>query len=117
MSEVKNKAAYLRGFADGLKWDRQLPYEEMLDAIMRMLDEAVEKIDEIEARIEFLESGESGVRFAEDMFDDNDEFEVACSNCKERVIAAFDMLSDEDTIICPVCQHEIQVECDCDCGC
>ena len=117
MSEMQKKAAYLRGLADGLEWDRLSPHGRILDVMMEVLDEVTLKIEEIESRIEVLEGNVGGLRFVDDMFDDNGEFEITCSNCKERVLVGFDMLSEEGTVICPACQRETNASCGCDCGC
>lgn len=121
MSELKNKVAYLRGLADGLKIDKDSKEGQMLLAIVDALDDMAFELDELYNIVTDIDEDLNDIEeeiYGEDDDDmedeDHDLFEVNCPNCDEPVLIDDEML-DSEKIICPNCKEEIEFEFDCDC--
>jgi predicted nuclease with TOPRIM domain len=126
MAEFTNRAAYLKGLADGMKLDTEKNEGKLLSEIIDFLcdisaeiealdDEQgfiADQIDELEEEVELI-----GDEMFEDYDDEDDEeFEICCEACgKDILISAEDLMDGE--IICPYCGEVIEFEFDCDCDC
>lgn len=134
MSEISNRAAYLKGLADGLKLDKETTEGQLIDGIlnllgdmseeMEMLDQEqaflADKIDEMDDVIEMIGDEAFGV----DYDDDDDMYTLVCENCGAEIDLNGDDLDDiaDGVFKCPDCGEVIELDfddcdCDCDCGC
>ena len=131
MSYFAEKAAYLKGLAEGLEIDGSTKEGKLLNA---MLDVIVDMADEIEMLDEkqddmldlISELAEDDCDCCDcdddcdccDCDDDLDYFEIECEKCGHIICLDEDLLDSDDDIVCPVCGEVIELEFeDCDCGC
>ena len=131
MSELSNKASYLKGLADGMKLDTEKNEGKLLSEIidfLSMVSEKIEliddeqgfiadKLDEMEEVIDII--GESV--YGDDDCDcdcDDECFSITCEKCGEEFEIMEEDLMD-GSVFCPGCGEEIifDFDCDCDCGC
>lgn len=125
---ISEKAAYLKGLADGL----DLPNDtkegkviaemltligdmadkiEALDAETRELREYIEEVDEDLGAVEELIYGDDDSEDDEDEDDDCEDeddsgyYELVCPSCGENV--CFDDSLDPDELVCPACGEKI----------
>ena len=130
MSELTNKASYLKGLADGMKLDTEknegkllaeiIDFLSMISEKMELLDDEqgfiADKLDEMEEVIDII--GESVYGDDDCDCDCDEDFCITCESCGEQF-----EITDEDlmdgSINCPNCGQEIEFDfdCDCDCGC
>lgn len=145
MSELTNKAAYLKGLADGLKLDTEKNEGKLISEIIGLLGLVTEKLDDLDDEQGFIcDSIEEledvikiiGDEIAEgiehdcdcDCDDDEDLYKLICPTCDEEITITADDIDDR-LVVCPNCGEEIELafdcECDdncdcdddCDCGC
>ena len=122
MSYFAEKAAYLKGLAEGLEIDGSTKEGKLLNA---MLDVIVDMADELEMLDEKQDDMLDLIsELAEDdcdccdCDDDLDYFEIECEKCGHIICLDEDLLDSDDDIVCPVCGEVIELEFeDCDCGC
>lgn len=122
MSYFTEKAAYLKGLAEGLEIDGSTKEGKLLNA---MLDVIVDMADELEMLDEKQDDMLDLIsEIAEDdcdccdCDDDLDYFEIECEKCGNTICLDEDLLESDDNIVCPVCGEVIELEfedCDCDC--
>ena len=102
------RAAYLKGLAEGLDLDKSKPEGKLIDAMLELLYDITEELDMVEDDIETLQDDifeMADEDFDEDFCDfddDNPDYEVVCPDCGAEVVV------DEDTLIegeinCPKC--------------
>ena len=128
---LTERAAYLKGLADGLKLDDSTKegkiLKEVLDALEDMATAITDIEDDFEDLSEYVESiDESLVEVENEVFgddedfddydDEDDYFEVECPACKETICIDYSMY-DEDTIKCPNCGETVQLEFVDECEC
>lgn len=132
MSEISNRAAYLKGLADGLKLDKEKPEGQLIDGILELLGDMAEememldqeqgfiadKIDEMDEVIEMI--GDEA--FGADYDDDEDMYTLVCENCGAEIDLTGDDLDDiaDGVFKCPDCGEIIELDfdgCGCDCDC
>ena len=134
---LTERAAYIKGLAEGLDLDPDRKEVKVLNAIIELLgdiaieltdveDDIISLGDEIDALSDDLEDLEDDYYDDEDEDDEDDEdddddfFEVACPHCKEKIFVDGGVL-EEGKIQCPGCAEvlTLTVECDeeCICGC
>lgn len=132
MSEITNKASYLKGLADGMKLDTNTDEGKLLSAIIDAIGDIAEEIESFESETDFiadkLDDLEDVVEvigdtvFGEDD-DENDLYEIKCDNCGQEIELTGEDLDDlfEGNIECPNCGEKIELDLegidDCDCGC
>lgn len=126
MSELTNRASYIKGLADGMKLDRETTEGRLLDEIINLLGETAAELDSIDAEQGFIadkidELEEEVDIIGNEVFDDYDdyddedgEFGIICENCGEEIIVTDDDL-DEGEVVCPNCGETIEFDFDCDC--
>lgn len=133
MSYLSERAAYLKGLAEGLAIDDSKSEGKLLIKMIDLLEEMAATIEDnsdaivaCEERVDDLED------FADDMieemsgcdcgddecdccdcdcdddYDDEEFYEVECPTCNEKVYFDEDMLDDE--LICPNCNGKIEIE-------
>ncbi len=135
MAELSNRAAYLKGLADGLKIDKEKPEGNLIDEIIKLLGEMAEEIEGIDDEVAFVEDRIDDVEesldiIAEEVFDDecdcDDVYTLVCDKCGTEIDFTEEDLDDiaEGNFVCPECGTTIEIdfeECDCghdcDCGC
>lgn len=136
MSDITNRASYLKGLADGMNLDAEKDEVKLLHAVidflgnvadeLEMLDEEqgfiTDKIDEMDDELDII---------AEDLYDDFEEddeddlYTIICDGCGEEIDFAGSELDDiiAGEFECPNCGKTIELDledldCDCDdCGC
>ena len=102
---TSEKAAYLKGLAEGLDLDKSKPEGKLIDAMLDLLYDITDDMNAMEERIDDIEENED---FDDDFYDfddfdeDNPDYEVKCPDCGAEVVV------DEDTLIegeisCPNC--------------
>ncbi|MCR5485555.1 MAG: hypothetical protein K6F09_08165 [Clostridiales bacterium] len=127
---LTEKAAYLRGLAEGLKLDPEKDETKMFNAIMDVLDDLTmtaadlednlslvsEQVDAVDEDLDELESYVYDDDYDYDYDDDDECYEIECPNCHET-ICIDDGILDEGSIECPNCHENLELEIDDDCGC
>ncbi|MBE7035089.1 MAG: hypothetical protein E7402_03065 [Ruminococcaceae bacterium] len=131
MGYLSEKAAYLRGYVDGLKISDKNDEGKVIARLLDLVEEMAASIEEVgdlvetcEERIDDLED------FADEMseccdcdddcdcdcgcMDDEDEedvefYEIECPHCNEKVYFDEDMLDSGD-LVCPNCKETIDIE-------
>ncbi|MCQ2479113.1 MAG: hypothetical protein MJ120_00630 [Clostridia bacterium] len=136
MMTVTEKAAYLKGLAEGLNLDESKPETKLIKAMLDVIDEMALSIadleddvdmivDQLDAVDEDLSEVEDFV-FGEDDLEDEysscegcpgcgegDYFEVECPACGE-VICLDESMLDEESIECPACGETLEFDFDVD---
>lgn len=86
-----------------------------LNEVQEELDEYVDAIDQDLEQLEdeIYEDDE------DDCFDEDGYIEVECPNCHETILLDEEMFDDEEEVLCPNCKEKLELEFDndCDCGC
>ena len=131
MSELTNRAAYLKGLADGMKLDKEKDEAKLLAEIINFLGDVADEIEALDDEQGFIADVIDNIEedidticdeiFDEyDDYDEDEEFEIICQNCGEELIVAEEELM-EGEVVCPACgetiEFDFECECDCDCDC
>lgn len=133
MSDLTNRAAYLKGLADGMKLDKESNEGKLLNEIIALLGDITEememiddeqgfiadKLDDIDESIDILceEVFEDELyEYDEDDFDEEDEFAIKCEKCGKDVFLSYEDLEYDD-LACPYCGEPIEIEFECDGDC
>lgn len=128
MSEISNRAAYLKGLADGLKLNTETAEGQLIDGILNLLGDVAEELEMLDSEQAFIadkmdEMEEVIDIVAEDVFgcDEDDElYTLVCEKCGAEIDVTGDDLDDiaEGIFKCPDCGEVIELDFDdCDCGC
>ena len=123
METIREKVSYANGLIDGLDIKSDTKEGKVIKAIVGILEDMAEAIDEIdtagselgdyvEAIDEDLSELEEEV-YGQDDLDDDGFIELECPNCKETVFIDENVFDEEDEIVCPNCNEPIELECDC----
>lgn len=67
--ELKEKAAYLKGLADGLTWDKTTPEGKLISAMLDLLSELTAAVEENSEAVDYLND------YAEELDEDLGELE------------------------------------------
>jgi len=127
---MSERAAYLKGLADGIKLDESKDIEKLLKATIDTINELAMTIDEIDDDLtdvcDQVDAVDEDLADLEDyVYEDlnSDDFktcedeemfyEVECPNCGEVITIDEDIL-DEGSIECPNCGEELEFEDDFD---
>ncbi len=133
MSYLSERAAYLKGLAEGLAIDETKSEGKLLVKMIDLLEEMAATIEDTCDAIEACEERVDDLEdFADDMieemsgcdcgdddcdccdcdcdddYDDEEFYEVECPTCNEKVYFDEDMLDDE--LVCPNCNGKIEIE-------
>jgi hypothetical protein len=135
MNYLKEKVAYLKGLADGMQISDATNEGKLLKAIIDVLEDVAISVDDVEevqeqlseqmdemdedlAEIERLVfDDECDCEECEDDDDGEDDDEVNefdCPNCGESIVLE-EAFINKDSILCPHCHKEIEIEWTCDC--
>ncbi|AEV68015.1 CD1247 N-terminal domain-containing protein [Acetivibrio clariflavus] len=128
MGFIKERVAYLKGLAEGMKINTETNEGKLLSSIIDVLDDmalAIDDIEEVQEQLgeqiddldEDLAEVEKIVFDCEDDDEDDDILaEVECPHCGEIIELEEDMLDeDAESFECPHCGKDVVVEWDCDC--
>ncbi|MCI9627210.1 MAG: hypothetical protein HFI90_10575 [Clostridia bacterium] len=118
MSYLSERIAYLRGLSEGMGIPGETNEGKMIEAIIDFLDDMVEEVQmSQDMQKEFMEQMAEALELEDDELDDIEYFDVTCNQCGEVFAVDEDMLQKE-TIQCPNCGEEIdiQIEEDFECG-
>lgn len=121
---VTEKAAYIKGLAEGLSLDADKPEVKVINAIIDLLDDIAmtaadledevaligEQVDAIDEDLDDLEE----YVYEDEEFDENDYFEVECPSCGE-IICLDEGILEEGSIECPNCNESLEFDFECDC--
>ncbi|MEW6523113.1 MAG: CD1247 N-terminal domain-containing protein [Bacillota bacterium] len=114
MDDLKERAAYIRGLAEGLKIGDDTKEGRVLGEVISLLSQIAEEIDLI--HINQAEMEEYMVSLDEDLsdlesdvYEDEDFLEMTCPHCHEELCFDPDLLDDDevDTLLCPACGETI----------
>lgn len=134
MSELTNRASYLRGLADGLKLDTDKAEGRLIEELITLVSDMAEEITAIDDEQAFVadkmdELEESIDIIGEEVFGDDCDcdcdcddglYTLVCDKCGEEIDFTDEDLDDlvNGNFICPECGEEIELDFDeCDCGC
>ena len=128
MSNLTDRAAYLRGLADGMGLTKDTNENKLLLEMLSLMDEMAQKINELdedmgemEAYVEDLDADLADIEDA--LFGDDDEcdccdycgeddedvYEITCPNCGEVDYVSESELADEG-LCCPKCGVKWEAE-------
>lgn len=137
MNYLKERVAYLKGLAEGMQISDATNEGKLLKAIIDVLEDVAiavddveevqeqlsEQVDEMDEDLAEMESliydDECGCDNCdedddEDEDDDDSLAEFDCPHCGESITLEADDIN-KDSIICPSCKKEIEIEWTCDC--
>lgn len=92
---IREKSAYLKGLAEGLKLDSDKDEVKLLHAIIDLLEDVTEAVDEMDDDMETL----------------NDYIE----EIDEDLGALEEYVLDDEDLDCDCCDSDCEDDCDCDC--
>ena len=134
MMTVTEKAAYLKGLAEGLNLEESKPETKLINAMIDVIDELALSVADLEDAVDMLteqvDAVDEDLAELEDyVFEDDDDydecdgcsgccdddeyFEVECPACGE-VICLDESVLDEDSIDCPACGETLEFDFDID---
>ena len=134
--KMTEKAAYLKGLADGLDYDKTTKEGKLIAALLDMVDALAEKVDGLDYDVQelndYVEELDEDLGDVEELlYDDEDEdycdgdcdgcdgcddydmedtFEVECPQCGDTI--CFDESIDPENLICPACGEKISIKCE-----
>ncbi len=128
MSEISNRAAYLKGLADGLKLNTESAEGQLIDGILNLLGEMAEELEMLDSEQAFLADKIDEVEevidmVADEVYADDEDVEfytLVCESCGAEIDVTGDDLDDiaDGVFACPECGEIIELDFDgCDCGC
>ena len=138
MENIAKKVEYLKGYADALEISDDTAEGKVIKKMLDVLDEMAGVIDDLSNDRDEMFEDISGIYALLGDFEDTDEdddydydddfdldddyddddidyFEMQCPNCKEDVLIDYDMIDEDNSIVCPNCHQEIELVCSCDC--
>ena len=121
---LNQRIAYIKGFADGLKLDKDKDEVKVIDEILNLLEDLTVSVTSIENRYDELE--EEVALLQEVCYDDCDDccdceeccdydneenplYQVVCPECEEEIIVDEDKLL-EGEISCPKCDNTLEFD-------
>ncbi|MCL2036086.1 MAG: hypothetical protein FWG83_01710 [Oscillospiraceae bacterium] len=122
---ISEKVAYIKGLAEGMKIDESTnegkitlailgvlgDIAEELEEIDEELDELAEVLSDLEEQVEELEEEIYGEDFDDYETDGDDLYEITCRNCENTVAVDMSML-EGGTVNCPNCGEKIEFDID-----
>jgi predicted RNA-binding Zn-ribbon protein involved in translation (DUF1610 family) len=131
---LTEKAAYVKGLAEGLGFDEETKEGKIIKAMIDLLDDIALSVadledgfDELSEQVDIIDEDLGNVE--EDLYGDEDEdeddedeelYEVECPNCGDTIYLDEDMIQEEK-MECPNCGELLEFDfegCDeCGCGC
>jgi hypothetical protein len=142
MNYLKEKVAYLKGLAEGMQINDSTNEGKLLKAIIDVLEDIAISVDDVEevqeqlseqvdemdedlAEIESLvfdeececddcEEDDDDDQDDDGQDDDDAVTEFDCPHCGESIVLE-DAFINKDSVLCPHCHKEIEIEWTCDC--
>lgn len=129
--ELSNKAAYIKGLADGGNFDKDTAEGKIIYALLDLVQDMAKTVEGIDDEVDFVNNkldeheeimdliGEH-VFGGDDDFDDEDTYQTTCPECGSEVYFTEEDLDDinEGLFSCPECGAKIDLDFGgCDCGC
>lgn len=130
--ETTESLGYLKGLLDGLDLDENKKETKVFKAIVDVLTNLTEDVDDMTEGMELLAEQIDGIDddladLEEYVYDDDDddccgcdccgddddEYEVTCPNCGEDIVVDYDTVM-EGNFECPNCGETLQFEFECD---
>ena len=122
---VTEKAAYLKGLAEGLDLDADKPESKLIKAMIEVIDEMALSVSDLEDSmdmvVEQLDAVDEDLAEVEDYLfeedddyseaEDGDYFEVECPACGETICLDESILT-KDSIECPACGETLEFDFD-----
>ena len=118
---IREKAAYLKGLAEGLKLDSTKDEVKLIYAMIDLLDDLTEAVDEMDDDMETLndyieEIDEDLGTVEEIVYEDLDDCDccdgdfrmLMCPHCDEEIY--FDDSIEPDELVCPACGKAVADE-------
>lgn len=102
----KTKVAYVRGMMDGLAIDLDTKEGKVLSAMLNLLEDIADKIEEIDFRQEELETyidDDIYDQNSEASFEEDDFIEFLCHRCGETIYVDKSIVNNNEQIECPNC--------------
>lgn len=120
MSELTNRAAYLKGMADGMNFDATTNEGKLISGLLELVSDLADKVDAIDSEQDFIldmldETDEIVDTIAEEVFadeeydEDEEMYSYECQNCGEEFLITEDDIYDE-IVVCPYCGTEIEFD-------
>ncbi len=126
---INEKAAYIKGLAEGLKLDCDTAEGKILTALIDLVTEITSTLQEVDESLDYLndyiEEVDEDLGAVEECLlddeacscgcdcdcddedDDEDEYyEVECPSCGEKI--CFDSSVDPEELVCPACNEKIE---------
>ncbi len=130
MSDLTNRAAYLKGLAEGMKLDCESNEGKLLNEIIALLGDVTDMLEAVDDEQGFIADRMDDIDdsidiLCEEVFDeedyeyyddDDEEFAIKCENCGKDVFLTYDDF-DDDNLVCPFCGEPIELEFECDNQC
>ncbi|HZJ77234.1 MAG TPA: hypothetical protein VFD52_00330 [Clostridia bacterium] len=126
---VTEKAAYLKGLAEGINLEESKPETKIIKAMLDVIDDLALSVSDLEDELaivseqidavdEDLDEIESYVYEDMDYYSENEEdfYEVECPACHEVICVDGDIL-EEGSINCPNCDELLEFDLDGECDC
>lgn len=134
MSSINSKVSYLSGLIDGLGLEEGSKEGRIIKEIVGILHQISEELEEIkdvqkdmQEYIDVLDEDLSNLEdelYDDDDYEDIDDFiDMTCDSCGETIYVDSTILQNKESITCPNCHKDIQLNfsncCDCedDCDC
>lgn len=126
MSDITNRAAYLKGLADGMKIDTETDEGKLFSEIINLMGDMADELEALDEEQAFIEDKIDDLEdvvevLGEEAFGDDDEvYTLVCEKCGEEIDFTADDLDDiaDGNFVCPKCGEVIELDFDeCDCGC
>jgi hypothetical protein len=126
---ITEKAAYLKGLAEGLSLEADTPQAKLFSTVIDLLDDLALSVSDLEDEVavlgeqvdavdEDLDALETALYEDDDEDDDDKEedgfFEIQCEGCGE-IICVDEGTLDEGSIVCPGCGETLEFDFSCDC--
>ncbi len=124
--DICEKAAYLKGLADGLHVNTETPEGRLISELVALVGDMAEKLNNLEVETaelrDYCEELDEDLGLAEDLVygadEDEDEddageeefYEVTCPACGETIY--FDEDCDPAELACPACGESFDCSCD-----
>ncbi|MCR5688803.1 MAG: AraC family transcriptional regulator [Clostridiales bacterium] len=113
--DIKEKAAYLKGLADGLDLGDSKEAK-VINGLLDLVSEMAEQIGDLQEYTEAIDGDLSDLE--DSVYDEDDEcfddcdccpdaYEIDCPKCGSTVYVCEDDLLDGEAIECPVCGEDI----------
>lgn len=128
MENVSKRISYLKGLMDGLGVEADTKESRIFNAILEVLDEINDTIDdlydyqdELAQQVDLIDDDLAEVEEEligcyedDDDFDDDDEdseyYELECPSCGDIICIDEDCFEGDDEIICPNCNKPIEID-------